>query len=299
MRIFPLILSISFSFYGKGQNITYPVIDMHLHVYTEDGRWKAHIPNPRTGQPMTADNPQKHYAATMAEMKKWNYKKAVISGDDTTAEYLWKNKNPDLFITGLAFRLDNLPDTNWLRGAFESGKIEVLGEIYVQLDGVAPDSLILEPYYSLAEIYDIPVAIHIGPGPQGAPYRGTPKYRMELSNALALEDVLIRHPKMRIYVMHAGWPLADEMIALMYAHPQVYVDIAVIDWTRPTENFHDYLRRLIEAGFGKRIMFGSDQMVWPEAISIAINNVLSAKFLTEDQKKDILSRNAEQFLKLK
>jgi len=104
---------------------------------------------------------------------------------------------------------------------------------------------------------------------------------------------------MRIYVMHAGWPLADEMIALMYAHPQVYVDIAVIDWTRPTENFHDYLRRLIEAGFGKRIMFGSDQMVWPEAISIAINNVLSAKFLTEDQKRDILSRNAEQFLKLK
>jgi len=32
---------------------------------------------------------------------------------------------------------------------------------------------------------------------------------------------------------------------------------------------------------------------------VAIKNVLSAKFLTEDQKKDILSRNAEQFLKLK
>ena len=299
MKTLFFALLILLSLYTTGQPETYQVIDMHLHVYSEDGRWNAHIPNPRTGQAMIADNPQKHYDATMVEMKKWNYKKAVISGDDTAAEFLWKNKNPDLFITGLAFRANNLPDTNWLRSAFERGKIKVLGEIYVQLDGVAPDSSILEPYYSLAERYDVPVAIHIGPGPQGAPYRGTPNYRMKLSNALELEDVLVRHPKMRIYVMHAGWPLADEMIALMYAHPQVYVDIAVIDWTRPTENFHDYLRRLIEAGFGKRIMFGSDQMVWPEAISIAINNVLSAKFLTEDQKRDILSRNAEQFLKLK
>jgi predicted TIM-barrel fold metal-dependent hydrolase len=299
MKTLFFALLILLSLYTTAQPETYQVIDMHLHVYSEDGRWNAHIPNPRTGQPMIADNPQKHYDATMAEMKKWNYKKAVISGDDTTSVFLWKDKNPDLFITGLAFRLNNLPDTNWLRNAFEKGKIKVLGEIYVQLDGVAPDSLILEPYYSLAERYDIPVGIHIGPGPQGAPYRGTPKYRMKLSNALALEDVLLKHPKMRIYVMHAGWPLADEMIALMYAHPQVYVDIAVIDWTRPTENFHDYLRRLVEAGFGKRIMFGSDQMVWPEAISIALNNVLSVTFLTEEQKQDILYRNAEQFLKMK
>jgi len=299
MRIFVLLLTLCFPVYGMGQRLSYPVIDMHMHVYSEDDRWKAHIPNPITNQPMTADNPQKHYEATIAEMIKWNYKKAVISGDDTSTVYAWKIKNPDLFISGLSFRLHNLPDTNWLKTAFENGKINVLGEIYVQLDGVAPDSLILEPYYSLAERYDIPVAIHVGLGPAGTAYRGAPKYRMRQSNALALEEVLLRHPKMRIYVMHAGWPLADEMIALMYAHPQVYVDIAVIDWTRPTENFHDYLRRLMEAGFGKRIMFGSDQMVWPDAISIAINNVLSAKFLTEDQKKDILARNAEHFLRLK
>ena len=85
----------------------------------------------------------------------------------------------------------------------------------------------------------------------------------------------------------------------MYAHPQVYVDLGVIDWTRPFANFHDYLRRLIEVGFGNRILFGSDQMVWPEAISIAITNIMNAKFLSEDQKKDILYRNAQRFLRLK
>jgi len=203
MRTLLLALLIFLSFYAMGQTMTYAVIDMHLHVYSEDGRWNAHIPNPRTGQAMIADNPQKHYDATMVEMKKWNYKKAVISGDDTAAEFLWKNKNPDLFITGLAFRANNLPDTNWLRSAFERGKIKVLGEIYVQLDGVAPDSSILEPYYSLAERYDVPVAIHIGPGPQGAPYRGTPNYRMKLSNALELEDRCIGKTSQNAHLRNA------------------------------------------------------------------------------------------------
>jgi len=46
-------------------------------------------------------------------------------------------------------------------------------------------------------------------------------------------------------------------------------------------------------------MFGSDQMVWVDAISIAIENILSAEFLTQDQKKDILYRNAKRFLKIK
>jgi len=52
----------------------------------------------------------------------------------------------------------------------------------------------------------------------------------------------------------------------MSAHPQLYVDISVIDWNLPREEFHKYLRRLVEAGCAKQIMFGSDEMIWPDAI---------------------------------
>ena len=57
----------------------------------------------------------------------------------------------------------------------------------------------------------------------GAAYVGSPKYRMALSDPLLLEEVLVRHPKLRLYVMRAGWPMLDRMIGLLYAHPQVYV----------------------------------------------------------------------------
>ena len=92
--------------------------------------------------------------------------------------------------------------------------------------------------------------------------------------------------------------MLDQMIGLMWAHPQVYVDVGVINWAIPRKEFHSYLRRLVEAGFTKRIMFGSDQMVWPEVIGRAIEGVESATFLTPEQKRDLFYNNATVFFRL-
>jgi uncharacterized protein len=58
------------------------------------------------------------------------------------------------------------------------------------------------------------------------------------------------------------------------------------------------LRRLVEAGFEQRILFGSDQMLWPHTIGLVIETIESAEFLTEQQKRDILYNNAARFLRL-
>ena len=70
------------------------------------------------------------------------------------------------------------------------------------------------------------------------------------------------------------------------------------DWMLPRMEFHGHLRRLVEASFGKRIMFGSDEMVWPETIKVAIESIESAEFLNEEQRRDIFCRNAARFLRL-
>jgi hypothetical protein len=54
----------------------------------------------------------------------------------------------------------------------------------------------------------------------------------------------------------------------------------------------------VDAGFGARVMFGSDQMVWPEALETAIQAVEQTTFLSADQKRDIFYNNAARFLKL-
>lgn len=42
---------------------------------------------------------------------------------------------------------------------------------------------------------------------------------------------------------------------------------------------------MVNAGFGKRIMFGSDNMIYPQAIEIGIETIEKAGFLTAEQKK--------------
>ena len=98
--------------------------------------------------------------------------------------------------------------------------------------------------------------------------------------------------------MHYGSPLVDEMMSMLYSHPQLYVDVAGNDWTLPRKEFHSHLRRLVEGGFGKRILFGSDALIWPRTIEVAIQSIESADFLTAEQKRDIFYNNAARFLRL-
>jgi len=74
--------------------------------------------------------------------------------------------------------------------------------------------------------------------------------------------------------------MLDDTLALMYVHPQVYVDVGVISYILPRAEFHRYLRGLVEAGFANRVMFGSDQMIWPATIQSAIESIETAEFLS-------------------
>lgn len=58
--------------------------------------------------------------------------------------------------------------------------------------------------------------IHIGTGPPGSPYLGFAHYRGRMHSPLSLEEPLRRHPGLRLYVMHAGWPMLDDTLALRH-----------------------------------------------------------------------------------
>ena len=59
-----------------------------------------------------------------------------------------------------------------------------------------------------------------------------------------------------------------------------------------------FLKSAKEYGFLDRVMFGSDQMVWPEAITSSINFLNALNFLTKEEKEMILYKNAKRFLNI-
>ena len=90
----------------------------------------------------------------------------------------------------------------------------------------------------------------------------------------------------------------------MMIYPNVYADLSTITWSIPENAFYDYLERLINSSgviglpTDKRLLFGSDQMSWPETIEWAVNRIEQAPFLSEEQKRDIFYNNAKRFLRL-
>ena len=302
-----------------------PIIDMHLHAMavSEFGKEPPEACIAAEGVEMHGVDPAKPFdfkaqasctrmakapatdealiAETLRTMDRHNIVTGMLEGDPPILAK-WKAAAPGRFLLGRHFFVDgNRPPASHaavLEAAAKRGEIQLFAEVAPQYRGLGPDDPSLEPFYAMAERLDVPVGIHMGYGAPGGPYWIYPRYRAALNNPLLLEEVLVRHPKMRVYVMHAGMPMVDEMIMVMNAHPQVFLDIAADNWGVPRKEFHFILKRLVDAGYGKRIMFGSDQMVWPQAIPVAIAAITEADFLTAQQKRDILYNNAARFLRL-
>lgn len=300
-----------------------PVIDVHMHAMSahDEGpppigicipmkmptwdqqqpyaqAWMAMLKNPPCADPIWSPESDKELLTETVSVMVQRNVFGILSGT-TERVSEWMAAAPGRFLPGLGFRIGpDTPSPEQLESLHENGQLAVLAEVTNQYLGIAPDDERMAPYWKLAERLDIPVGIHVGTGPPGVIYLGAGGYRARLHSALTLEEVLVRHPGLRVYVMHAGFPMLEDMLTVLYAHPQVYVGTGVIVYSQPRRVFYRYLERLVEAGFGKRILFGSDHMVWPETISRSIDVIGEAPFLSEAQKRDILYHNAARFLRL-
>ncbi len=321
-----VILALMVAAGGGAQEVPPPIIDMHLHALAADANGPpptaacaplAEIPVASTGESWasgfmawlkspTCANPiwgpttdQEVMEHTLAILRRRNIF-GVTSGHAARLER-WKQAGGDRIIPalGFGFAQSRVPTPQEVRRALTEKGYAVFSEVTIQYQGVSPSDEKFEPYLAVVEDLDIPVGIHVGTGPPGAVYLpGMGSYRARLHSPLVIEEALVRHPKLRVYLMHAGWPMLDDLLAVLWAHPQVHVDLGAISYVLPRQEFYRYLQRIVEAGFGKRVMFGSDQMNWPAAIEVALEAIDTAPFLTAEQKRDVLFNNAARFLRL-
>ena len=234
----------------------------------------------------------------LAALKKNGVVRAVLSGvPDLVNKYV--QADDELLIHGLLVENEKeLPDTTTFVRMIKDGKLKVFGELGLQYFGKVLTDPMFEPYLSICEKYNIPVSLHTGISFPNTPYVCCPKFRTSFGNPQLIEDVLVKHPKLKVQLAHMGYPYLEETIAILSVYPQVYVDIATVDWLIPKTYFYNYLKTLIDGGFEKRIMYGSDEMIWSDAISLSIKNIEDAPFLSEKQKQDIFYNNAGTFLNI-
>jgi len=294
LSFFLFLGQLSVSLFGQERP---PIIDMHMHIGAPldlpAGAPAPCLPQPCNRKGKATANSAENLKKTLEAMDRYNIVKGFLSDLDLDELREWAEAAPGRFILSPFIQEPEKADPDHLRLELEAKRLAGIGEIGSQLVGIAPNDPRLDPYFALAEEFDVPVLIHTeGIGPP------LPSFRTAAGSPLLLEKVMVSHPRLRIFVENTGYPYLDEMIAMMYQYPQLYGDVSTITWIIPRSAFYDYLKRLIEAGLGKRLMFGSDQMRWPEMIGEGIEAIEEADFLTDAQKRDILYNNAVRFLQM-
>lgn len=279
-----------------------PILDVHRHA------------------PPVGSDDQAARRKALQSMDRNNIVQSVLYINEPSDVRDWANAGRNRFIASVALpcwrnrddsyycfpRTGGWPDLHWLEHELAAKRIRALGELLFNYSGVRPDDPRMWPYWKLAAKYDVPVFVHtgMGPGPGQGPREDQNccvAYDPSLGNPALLRPILKKYPKLRIALAHygAGSPpqypyFHKEALALLRDYPSVYVDLTVVSSLAPTDYYAAELRGLIDAGFGDRIMFGTDGLP-PEPI---IQRLTAVSWMTAQQRRDILYNNAARFLRL-
>lgn len=280
-----------------------PVIDVHRHA-----TW-----------PWSEDEP--YFAETIAEMDANKVITSILSITDYD-DVDWGSAAAGRFIVGVSVpcprnlakpRYTCFPssegwaDLAWLERQVRAGHVRAIHEVAPNYYGISAGNPRLDPYFALAHRYKIPVGIHTQRGPAPGGRNSTrsdpnccPDYDPAMGNPALLRPVLDRYPGLKLWIQHVGsgrgdyGPYWEETLALLRDYPEVYLDLSITNGAMPVEQYEAALMRLIEAGFGDRIMFGSDNL----PIAPILKRIDGFSWLSQDQRRAIRHDNAARFFGL-
>lgn len=158
-------------------------------------------------------------------------------------------------------------DRDHLRRAAEALKVGniVALKVYLGYLPYGPDDPGYRPYYELADQAGVPVIFHTGDT-----YSTTA--RLKYARPLAIDDVAVDHPTLKIVMAHFGNPWLLEAAEVVYKNKNVWADLSGLIVADPEDlrseekraGIEDVIQRTAAAiRFTEkfdRVMFGSD---WP------------------------------------
>ena len=188
--------------------------------------------------------------------------------------------------------LAGLDPTEGMRGVRELERaVKQLGFIgahmYPHWFELAPDHARWYPFYAKCVELDVPVQMQVG---QSLIY--TPEQRLRsVGRPITLDPVACDFPELKLVGIHVGIPWAEEMIAMAWKHPNVYIGSDAHSPKYWPAAFVHYVNT-----FGQdKVLFGTD---YPVLDFARTREEIEALGLREAAKKKLLRDNALRLYKL-
>jgi predicted TIM-barrel fold metal-dependent hydrolase len=196
-------------------------------------------------------------------------------------------KHPDRF-----FGLAGLDPTEGMRGVRELERAVrdhgfIGAHFYPHWYELPPDHAKWYPFYAKCCELDVPVQLQVG---QSMVY--DPSYPLRsVGRPITLDSVACDFPELRIIGIHVGIPWTDEMIAMAWKHPNVFIGSDAHSPRYWPQSFVHYIR-----SYGQdKVIFGTDFPVLDFARTMA---EIEALELPEVPKRKFLRDNAVRVYKL-
>lgn len=139
------------------------------------------------------------------------------------------------------------------------------------------------PYYAKCVELDVPVVMQVGHSAEIMP--------SALARPILIDDIAIYFPELRIVAAHTGWPWVEELIALAWKHPNVYIGTSA----HMPRYWHPALVDFLKTRGKGKVMFGTDFPVLMHKVCIGQIEQMN---LPEDVKVLLLRETAVKVFKL-
>jgi predicted TIM-barrel fold metal-dependent hydrolase len=132
--------------------------------------------------------------------------------------------------------------------------------------GLPPDDARYYPVYAKCCELDVPIQLQVGHCLRYADDRPL----RSVGRPITLDTVACHFPELKLVGIHTGWPWVEEMIAVAYKHPNVYIGV---DAYAPRHWSAELVRYLDSWGRGK-VLFGTDYpVIDPERALPEVDNL--------------------------
>jgi hypothetical protein len=124
------------------------------------------------------------------------------------------------------------------------------------MQGFWPDDRSLYQMYEAIQEEGKIALFHTGQTGVGSGMRGGMGMRLKYSNPMAIDDVAVDFPDLRIIMAHPAFPWQEEALAVCQHKPNVYIDLS--GWS--PKYFPEILVKYCNSLIKRKVLFGSD---WP------------------------------------
>jgi predicted TIM-barrel fold metal-dependent hydrolase len=113
------------------------------------------------------------------------------------------------------------------------------------------------PFYAKCVELDVPVVMQIGHSAEAMP--------SETGRPILLDNIALDFPELRVVAAHTGWPWVEELIAMSWKHPNIFIATTAHAPRYWKPELVSYLNT--RRGIGK-VMYGSDfpVLAWPDSL---------------------------------